>query len=90
MCGFDRDAGQFLIFFSVTLLIQFLAMTFATLCVSFSRKFGEASLIGNLAYTVCTLAYLSIDRLLTDTQRFNPCPVDFLSKLAHFLSTSVG
>jgi hypothetical protein len=52
MCGFDRDATQFFTFFALLLLIQYLSVSFATLCVGLSRNFGEASLIGNLSFTV--------------------------------------
>ncbi|KAF8537404.1 P-loop containing nucleoside triphosphate hydrolase protein [Trichophaea hybrida] len=56
MCGFDRDATQFFTFFALLLLIQYLSVSFATLCVGLSRNFGEASLIGNLSFTVQSLA----------------------------------
>ena len=51
MCGVGFDGGRFLIFFSVVLIEQYIAVTFATLCVAVSRDFAIASLIGNLAYT---------------------------------------
>ena len=50
MCGFDNDAVQYFIFFGTVLASQYLAVTFATMCVGFSRNFGQASLIGNLAF----------------------------------------
>jgi hypothetical protein len=52
LCGFDKDAAQFFTFFAIVLIGQFLAVSFATLSVSISRNFGEATLFSNLAYTV--------------------------------------
>jgi hypothetical protein len=52
MVGFENDAKQFFIFFAVVLLSHYLSITFATLTVAFSRSYSEASLMGNLSYTV--------------------------------------
>jgi ABC-type multidrug transport system ATPase subunit len=52
MCGFRADGGEFLIFFSVVLLLQYTAVTFAMTCVAVSRHFAGASLVANLAYTL--------------------------------------
>lgn len=56
MAGFRADAGTFLTFFAVVLLSQFIAVTFAMTCVAFSRNFGTATLIGNMMYTIQTMA----------------------------------
>ncbi len=56
MAGFRPLASQFFIFFAVTLLSQYIAVTLATLCVAISRNFAGASLIANMAYTIQSLA----------------------------------
>ena len=56
MAGFRPLASQFFIFFAVTLLSQYIAVTLATLCVAVSRNFAGASLIANMAYTIQSLA----------------------------------
>ena len=52
MAGFRHVSGQFLVFFSVTLLAQFCAVTFAMVCVAISRDFATASLFANINYTL--------------------------------------
>jgi ABC-type multidrug transport system ATPase subunit len=52
MAGFRADGGQFLTFFSVVLLLQYVAVCLATTCVAVSRNFAGASLVANLAYTL--------------------------------------
>ncbi|KAG9230040.1 P-loop containing nucleoside triphosphate hydrolase protein [Amylocarpus encephaloides] len=56
MAGFRNDAATFLIFFSIVLLCQFIAVTYAMTCVSVSRSFANASVIANLGYTVQSMA----------------------------------
>ncbi|CUS12557.1 unnamed protein product [Tuber aestivum] len=56
MCGFDTDAGQFFIFFAVTLIAHYLAVTVATTCVGMTRDFSQAVLIANLWFTVQGMA----------------------------------
>ena len=56
MAGFDRDAQQFFIFFAITLLNHYIAMTCAMTCVTTVRHFAGASLIANLVYTVQSMA----------------------------------
>jgi hypothetical protein len=56
MCGLGFNGGRFVIFFSVLLIEQYIAVAFATLCIAVSRDFAIASLIGNLAYTWQTYA----------------------------------
>ncbi|KAF3931873.1 hypothetical protein ABW19_dt0207363 [Dactylella cylindrospora] len=56
MVGLERDAGNFFVFFSVILIGQFIAVTFATLAVAISRNFAEASLIANFNFTLQSLA----------------------------------
>jgi ABC-type multidrug transport system ATPase subunit len=52
MCGFRADGGQFLTFFSVVLLLQYIAVCFAMTAIAVSRNFAGASLVANLAYTL--------------------------------------
>ena len=52
MCGFRADGGEFLTFFSVVLLLQYIAVCFAMMCIAVSRNFAGASLVANLAYTL--------------------------------------
>jgi ABC-type multidrug transport system ATPase subunit len=52
MIGFRADGGQFLTFFSVVLLLQYIAVCFAMTCIAVSRNFAGASLVANLAYTL--------------------------------------
>jgi ABC-type multidrug transport system ATPase subunit len=52
MVGFRADGGQFLTFFSVVLLLQYIAVCFAMTCIAVSRNFAGASLVANLAYTL--------------------------------------
>ncbi|KAL8964188.1 MAG: hypothetical protein Q9183_004632, partial [Haloplaca sp. 2 TL-2023] len=56
MVGFDAQASQFFVFFAINLLMHYIAVTLAMLCVSVSRNFAGASLIANLAYTIQSLA----------------------------------
>ncbi|KAL8760729.1 MAG: hypothetical protein Q9184_003109 [Pyrenodesmia sp. 2 TL-2023] len=55
MAGFDAQASQFFVFFAVNLLMHYIAVTLAMLCISASRNFAGASLIGNMAYTIQSL-----------------------------------
>lgn len=52
MAGFRAEASTFLVFFSIVLLNQYIAVTFAATCIAASRSFAGASLIANLGYTV--------------------------------------
>jgi ABC-type multidrug transport system ATPase subunit/ABC-type multidrug transport system permease subunit len=56
MAGFRAEAGTFLTFFAVVLISQYIAVCFAAVCVAASRSFAGASLIGNLGYTVQSVA----------------------------------
>lgn len=56
MAGLRADASTFMIFFSVILLCQFIAVTFAATCVAASRHFAGASLIANMGYTIQSMA----------------------------------
>ncbi|ROT38353.1 ABC transporter [Sodiomyces alkalinus F11] len=56
MAGFDRDANQFFIFFAITLLNHYIAMTCAMACVTAVRHFPGASLLANLIYTMQSMA----------------------------------
>lgn len=56
MAGFRAEASTFLTFFSVVLISQYIAVTFATTCVAAVRNFPGASLIANLGYTIQSFA----------------------------------
>jgi len=56
MAGFRADAGQFFTFFSIVLLCQYIAVSFAATCIAADRSFAGASVIGNLGYTVQSMA----------------------------------
>ncbi|KAI4130995.1 MAG: hypothetical protein LQ341_006404, partial [Variospora aurantia] len=56
MVGFDARADQFFVFFAVNLLLHYIAVNLAMLCVSVTRDFAGASLIANMAYTIQSLA----------------------------------
>ncbi len=51
MVGFRNDGDQFLIFFCVILIIHYITVAFATLCVALYRDFPTASLLANLSFT---------------------------------------
>ena len=52
MVGFRHDASQFFTFFGVMLLGQYLAVTFATVCVAASRDYAGATLLANMNFTL--------------------------------------
>ncbi|KAF2807683.1 P-loop containing nucleoside triphosphate hydrolase protein [Mytilinidion resinicola] len=56
MTGFRTDGSQFMTFFAVMLLEQYIAVCFATVCIAISRHFAGASLVANLAYTLQSMA----------------------------------
>lgn len=56
MTGLDLTAVKFFTFFSVVLIGQFIAVSFATVSVAISRDFSKASLFVNLLYTVMSLS----------------------------------
>jgi ABC-type multidrug transport system ATPase subunit len=56
MAGFRAEPSTFFTFFSVLLLNQYIAVTFATTCIAAARSFPSASLIANLGYTVQAMA----------------------------------
>jgi ABC-type multidrug transport system ATPase subunit/ABC-type multidrug transport system permease subunit len=56
MVGYRLDVGQFFIFFLLTLLTHYIAVTFAALAVSVARSFPGASLVGNLSFTLQSFA----------------------------------
>ncbi|KAL8828813.1 MAG: hypothetical protein Q9191_002370 [Dirinaria sp. TL-2023a] len=55
MVGFRAEVGQFFIFFFISVLMQYIAVTFAMTCVAVSRNFAGASLIANMGYTIQSL-----------------------------------
>ncbi|KAK7923503.1 ABC transporter [Apiospora marii] len=56
MAGFDREVGKFFTFFSIVLLNHYIAVTLAMTSVAAVRNFPGASLIGNLTYTLQSMA----------------------------------
>ncbi|KAK2021213.1 ABC transporter [Colletotrichum zoysiae] len=56
LCGFEADAGQFFIFFVITLLTHYIAVTCAITCVASSRNFPGASLVANMVFTLQSMA----------------------------------
>ena len=55
MVGFRAETSQFFVFFAISLLMQYIAVTFAMTCVATSRNFAGASLIANMGYTIQSL-----------------------------------
>ena len=67
MVGFRPLSSQFFTFFAITLLSQYIAVSFAMVCVAISRDFGTASLIANLGYTVqsvCCGYFVQTDQIM--------------------------
>lgn len=56
MVGYRLAAPEFLIFLAVNILTQYLAVTYAAVCISISRNFTGASLVANLSFTVQSMA----------------------------------
>ncbi|PHH86057.1 hypothetical protein CDD83_10818 [Cordyceps sp. RAO-2017] len=56
LAGFDRQVDKFFIYFAVTLVNQFIAVTCAMTCVVAVRHFAGASLMANLVFTLQSLA----------------------------------
>ena len=56
MVGLRPLASQFFILFSVVLLTHHIAVNVALVCVAISRDFAVASLIGNMVFTLQSLA----------------------------------
>lgn len=56
MAGFDRSVEKFFIFFAITLLNHYIAVTCAITCVMAVRHFAGASLIANLIFTLQSMA----------------------------------
>ncbi|SCV01917.1 LAME_0G19350g1_1 [Lachancea meyersii CBS 8951] len=56
MYGLNLGAQSFLVYFSVVLLVHQSSASFALLSVAISRDFSQASLVGNLNYTLQSMA----------------------------------
>ncbi|PNY25851.1 ABC transporter ATP-binding protein/permease [Tolypocladium capitatum] len=56
MAGFDRSVKKVFVFFAVSLVNQYVAVTCAMTCVVAVRHFAGASLIANLVYTLQSTA----------------------------------
>ena len=55
MIGFRPLASQFLVFFGVTLLSQYIAVNYAMVCIGVSRNFAGASFVANMGFTLQSL-----------------------------------
>lgn len=56
MTGLQRTPRQYFVFFALTLVEHYIAICFAMFCASVTRDFTYASLIGNLMYTLQSMA----------------------------------
>ncbi|SCU82895.1 LANO_0B07778g1_1 [Lachancea nothofagi CBS 11611] len=56
MYGLSVNAKSFFVYFSVVLLVHQCSASFALLSVAISRDFSQASLVGNLNYTLQSMA----------------------------------
>ncbi|KAJ5130617.1 uncharacterized protein N7515_006656 [Penicillium bovifimosum] len=56
MVGYRLDAGQFFIFFVLTLLTHYIAVTFSAVAIGIARSFPGASLVANLSFTLQSFA----------------------------------
>ncbi|KAJ5174837.1 ABC-2 type transporter [Penicillium canariense] len=56
MVGYRLEVEQFFIFFSVTLLTHYIAVTFAAVSIGVARSFPGASLVGNMCFTLQSFA----------------------------------
>jgi ABC-type multidrug transport system ATPase subunit len=56
MSGLRPEASAFFTFFSIVLLSQYIAVTFAMTCIAAARDFSPAALIANMAYTIQSFA----------------------------------
>ena len=56
MADLRYEASAFFTFFSVVLLAQYIAVTYAMTCIAAARDFSPAALIANLGYTVQSMA----------------------------------
>ncbi|KAG5960110.1 hypothetical protein E4U57_000269 [Claviceps arundinis] len=66
MAGFEQTATKFFIFFAITLVNHYVAVTCAMTCVVAVRHFAGASLIANLAFTIQSVAcgmFIQIDTI---------------------------
>lgn len=56
MAGYRLDVAQFFIFFTLTFLTHYIAVTFAAVSIGIARNFPGASLVGNLSFTLQSFA----------------------------------
>ncbi|KAF3387300.1 putative ABC transporter ATP-binding protein/permease [Penicillium rolfsii] len=56
MVGYRLEPGQFFIFFALTLLTHYIAVTFAAVAIGVARSFPGASLVGNMCFTLQSFA----------------------------------
>ena len=52
MIGFRPLASQFFVFFGIILLSQYIAVSYAMVCVGVSRDFAGASFVANMGFTL--------------------------------------
>jgi hypothetical protein len=55
MAGFDREVSKFFVFFAISLLNHYIAVTCAMTCVAAVRHFAGASLLANMVYTLLSM-----------------------------------
>ena len=55
MVGFRAIASQFFVFFGIVLVMQYIAVSYATLCIAVSRNFAGATLVANMGFTLQSL-----------------------------------
>ncbi|KAK2761146.1 hypothetical protein FQN54_001667 [Arachnomyces sp. PD_36] len=56
MVGFQPFASEFFVFLLLVVLTNYIALTYAMLAVAISRKFALAALVGNMFYTLQSMA----------------------------------
>ncbi|EEH43518.2 uncharacterized protein PADG_08138 [Paracoccidioides brasiliensis Pb18] len=56
MVGYRLQAAEFFIFLALNILTQYTAVIYACICIGISRHFPGASLVGNLSFTLQSVA----------------------------------
>ena len=56
IAGFDNDAGKFFVFIALCIINHYIAVTCAMVSVAVTRNFASAALIGELTFTLQTVA----------------------------------
>ncbi len=55
MVGFRALSSQFFVFFGVVLLMQYIAVDYATVYIGVSRNFAGATFVANMGFTLQSL-----------------------------------